>query len=97
MGNSTRIEGLIHCGNPGETYILTKVFSIPIEPFPGLKIIVPGGHELTVESVMINTVEVALDGAVYVKFKDQVCEGAEKLFQSLIGDGWHEIDEQQTS
>jgi hypothetical protein len=90
MANITQIEGYIHCGDPGATHILSKKFKIVVEPFPGLRIIVPGKHEIIVEKVIIDITEVS-NGALYVKFKNDIHKGSEKLVQSLIKDGWREV------
>jgi len=91
MANITQIEGYIHCGNPGETHILSKRFKIAIEPFPGLKIIVPGKHEIIVDRVIIDIREV-LTSTIYVKFKNDIHQGSEELVESLLEDGWQEVD-----
>jgi hypothetical protein len=91
MANITQIEGYIHCGDPGATHILSKKFKITVEPFPGLSIIVPGKHEIIVDRVIIDIRE-DLTGTLYVKFKNDIHQGSEKLVQSLIEDGWHEVN-----
>lgn len=58
MVDMNYFRGLIHIGNPESTCTLTKTFWVPLVPFPGLKMILPGDVELIVETVTLDTTKV---------------------------------------
>ncbi len=88
-----RIVGLIKCGNPDIASNLTKIFRIPLTPFPGLKIIFSDDIELTVENVNLDTTRLlTLNGEIIVKFKSEVYDGSEFIVEELMRQGWYDMD-----